>query len=184
MSAHRTTRRAILAGAASLPAVTIGAGAALAAASEGCSFPDLVGRLLDARERMSVWENETSPAMSEEMDRRFFEETGITADEYHAVNPWNTKGKPAAYFDDWVAVGDIRRRIYHEVDPQENGESISFRAIRDPQLAIIDEILAKTPRNKADVLWQLEAARDGSGGDSFLEAFAAIFRAFAAGGLS
>jgi hypothetical protein len=37
----------------------------------------------------------------------------------------------------------------------------------------------------ADVLWQLEAARDGSGGDSFLEAFAAIFRStFAAGELS
>jgi hypothetical protein len=117
MSAHRTTRRAMLAGAASLPVVTIGAGAALAAASDGCSFPDLVEKLLDARERMRVWEDETSPDMSEEQDRRFFEETGITADEFHAVSPWNTKGKPAEYFDNWVAVGDIRRRIYYEVVP-------------------------------------------------------------------
>ena len=78
-------------------------------------------------------------------------------------------------------------RINEELAPQENGESIAFRAIRDPQLAVVDAILAKTPRTMADIAWQLEAAIDGAGvnGDDWMETLAVRFHALAAdGGLS
>jgi hypothetical protein len=210
MSANRTTRRAMLAGAASLPAATIVAGATLATTADhqprliasqtfglseigrpltlsrrdlapaDCSFPNLIDKLLDARERMRVWDEETYPAMSEEVERRFIEETGMTSDQADAMRRSDDND------DAWLALHSIRYRIHYEVDPHENGDSISFRAIRDPQLAIVDEILAKTPRNMSDVLWQLEAALDGEGvsDDSWIGTFAANFRAFAAGGAS
>jgi hypothetical protein len=75
-----TTRRAILAGAATLPALTVPALAV--PATSGCTLPsDLIERLL----RVRAWFLEIHAQESRhraEVDKRFYEASGITRAEY------------------------------------------------------------------------------------------------------
>jgi len=93
MSAHRTTRRAMLNVVAALSLTAVGTGAALAAhAPSETTFPDLVDELLRLRELMEArvdgWR-----ALSEEADKRFFEETGVTVKQFREVSPWSTEDR-------------------------------------------------------------------------------------------
>src|ERR1700733_7309999 len=85
MSSHRTTRRAMLAGAASLPAVaTLGAGAALAAPG-ACSFPDLVAQFIQVRER---WLEQTAieKAERDQLEGLFEKARGFSFREWRALD--------------------------------------------------------------------------------------------------
>jgi hypothetical protein len=155
MSAHRTTRRAMLAGATSLSAAALGAGTALAAPTDqelrliasrtfdlseigapfagvflpaGLSFPDLVDKFVHLRERLAAFGAEW---------REYIQEHG---------------GK--SYEAKW-------------------------QEIRDEELLVIDAILALKPRTFADITWQVEAAAEGAGvaGDDWMESLTANLRA-------
>jgi hypothetical protein len=144
MTTQNTTRRAVLAGAAAIPALSLPA-----AAAPECSYPDLAARLAAVRER---WLART---MKDEADTAQFEQ------ELAAVT-----GKPEGYRPDHTDPYfkehlEIMERITcerpHDDPVDEDGASIAWNEIHDELFPITAAILQQPARSIADLGLQAQA---------------------------
>jgi hypothetical protein len=151
MSAHRTTRRAMLAGAATVSATAaVATASALASASPAeTSFPDLVAKFIRVRERWRAQQevDETHRRMRAELFRKAvgfpFEEWRTLEDQ---TDPRFAQGQ-AIYDMIWE----------EEWDPvDEHGCSIAWNEIHDELCPLAEEVLSRTPQSLADLAWQAE----------------------------
>jgi hypothetical protein len=140
------SRRAILAGAASVPALP--AAAALSATStSACTLPpDLVERFVRLRAWYLDFEKQEK-AWGDETDRRFFAVTGVTTEEWRDLDRDHARWSEldAAYDKILAEVPDIDR---YEGECEELG---------DERWAVAEAIMAYKPQTFADLAWQAEA---------------------------
>lgn len=150
MSHANLSRRAILARAASVPALTlpVAAASALPATStSACTLPpDLIERFvrmrawyLDLRKRETLW--------SDEIDRRFYAATGITYEEWRDIDRDHPR---------WNELEAARKKIYAEVPGCDRYKG-ECEELGDERWAVAEAIMAHKPQTFADLAWQAEA---------------------------
>jgi hypothetical protein len=145
----RTTRRAILAGAASLPAA-LGSGASFATPADSVSFPELVSKFIPLRERWraQVAIDEVHSTLFNDL---FQKATGFSVDEWRSLlgtNDLRWKEGEAAF-----------RKISNENpsdDDDEDGCSIAWNELNGELCPLAEEMLSRTPQSLADLAWQAE----------------------------
>jgi hypothetical protein len=154
MTAHQTTRRAILAGASSVPlAVTVGAVAAPMIVSsaptvDAVSFPALVDQFVRIRERRNA-KRALDQMWGDKIDKLFYEATGLDWDALDWQNPG------------FQQLEAVRRRIVHEnpddSDVDEEGVDNEWNEILDELWPLAEAMINQTPQSAVDLAWQAEA---------------------------
>ena len=147
MSPTELSRRAILAGAASVPALALPAAPSAAASTPACTLPpDLIERFvrmrawyLDSRKRETLW--------GDEVDRRFYAATGLTDEEWRDIDRDHPR---------WNELRAARDKIYAEVPGSDRYEG-ECEELGDERWAVAEAIMAHKPQTFADLAWQAEA---------------------------
>jgi hypothetical protein len=141
------SRRTLVASAAALPALAVPAVASAATARTGASTtlpPELIERFvrvrtwfLDFSRRETLW--------SDEVNRRLYAATGMTGEQYHAMN---CRERPAQ-------VNEAHSIICDEV--QMEGYEDEGDDLCTERWEAAAALMAHQPQNIADLAWQLEA---------------------------
>jgi hypothetical protein len=143
----KLSRRAVLAGAASVPAIALPAAASAAASPSECTLPpDLVERFvrmrawyLDSHKRFTLWSNE--------VDRRFYAATGLTREEWFDLDRDHPR---------WNELDAAHGKICAVV-PDSDRYKGECEELGDERWAVAEAIMAHKPQTFADLAWQAEA---------------------------
>jgi hypothetical protein len=115
------------------------------------SFPSLVARFARLQERWIV-QDAKCKAWSGNIDRLFFEATGVTARQLHAADIRDPR---------FQELQEIWCKIIDETpsdDPvNETGDSIAWNELNDELFPLAEAMLSRTPQSVADLGWQTEA---------------------------
>jgi len=165
MTTRQTTRRAILAAAATAVAVVqpgavrianakpveLTVGAAAPAVAPDVSFPDLVARFIPLRRRLldhiARWD-----AWSEAMDDAFYRATGAHTDEWRAIPHSVRQSDPLD-----IAHRKIEAEMPFDDPMDEHGSSIELNEISDELTPVVEAMIESVPRSLIDLAWQAEA---------------------------
>jgi hypothetical protein len=156
MSIRKLDRRAVLAGAAAVPALPSIAAALVSPAgavpvADDVSFPDLVARFVLLRERMRAYDAKEK-AHDEKLDKLFREATGLSIEEYFDLDRSDPRRK---------RLSAVHSKIIKENpddDPVDaNGSSIELDEICDEKWPLVEAMLSQAPRSFIDLAWQAEA---------------------------
>src|SRR6185437_6108037 len=165
MTTRQTTRRAILAGAATAVAVVqpgavrianakpveLTVGRAAPAVAPDVSFPDLVARFIPLRRRLldhiARWD-----AWSEAMDDAFYRATGAHTDEWRAIPHSVRQSDPLD-----IAHRKIEAEMPFDDPMDEHGSSIELNEISDELTPVVEAMIESVPRSLIDLAWQAEA---------------------------
>jgi len=158
MLSENLSRRAVVRGAAAVPAVAalpalavpaavVPADASTAVPASACTLPpDLIERFVrlrawyvDYREREELWSNE--------IDRRFHATTGLTDDQWRA-----------SHHDDprWEELVAVREKILAEVPSSDIRESESDELCEE-RWNVTRALIGHKPQTVVDLAWQAEA---------------------------
>jgi hypothetical protein len=138
-----TSRRAILAGAASVPALALPALASTATSASVCTLPpDLIERFV----RVRAWylgSRQAEILWSDEIHRRFYATTGFIWDNVNHDHPR------------WEELSAVHTKVCAEV-PCEDDEA-ETALLCDERWCVAEAIIDHKPQTVVDLAWQAEA---------------------------
>ena len=141
-----TSRRAILAGAAMLPAASLPALASSGPAQAATTPPpDLIERFV----RVRAWyldNNKREKLSSDEVDRRFYAATGLTGDQWRDIDYNDPRRRELV---------SVRSKIYRQVESSD--DEAESEQLCDERWSVAEAMFAHEPQNVVDLAWQAEA---------------------------